>query len=57
MNINEKDIKIALNSNATLSTYLFQNKMFKPFGKNLFTNILKNLQKECSRRNSNKENF
>ena len=43
MNINEKDIKIALNSNATLSTsYLFPKiKCLKPFGKNLIYKYIK----------------
>ena len=43
MNINEKDIKIALNSNATLSTsYLFPKiKCLKPFGKKLIYRYIK----------------
>ena len=49
MNINEKDIKIALNSNATLSTsYLFPEiKCLKPFGKNL---IYKYIKKEFTKK-------
>ena len=49
LNINEKDIKIALNSNATLSTsYLFPEiKCLKPFGEKL---ILKYIKKEFTRK-------
>jgi len=49
MNINEKDIKIALNSNATLSTsYLFPKiKCLKPFGKKL---IYKYIKKEFTKK-------
>ena len=49
LNINEKDIKVALNSNATLSTsYLFPEiKCLKPFGEKL---ILKYIKKEFSRK-------
>ena len=43
MNINEKDIRLALNSNATLSTsYLFPEiKCLKPFGEKLIYKYLK----------------
>ena len=49
MNINEKDIKIALNSNATLSTsYLFPKiKCLKPFGEKL---IYKYIKKEFTKK-------
>ena len=49
MNINEKDIKITLNSNATLSTwYLFPKiKCLKPFGKKL---IYKYIKKEFTKK-------
>ena len=49
MHINEKDIKLALNSNATLSTsYLFPEiKCIKPFGKKL---ICKYIKKEFTKK-------